>query len=60
MCYGFKVTPTIFMKSAKCQISGQFFVRIYVMRWCTYFEAAQFSFPFVSKKKGAKTPTIYQ
>ena len=39
-----RVTPTIFTKLAKSHISAQFFVRVFVLGWYTYFETEQVLF----------------
>ena len=49
-----KVTPTSFTKSAKCQISAQFFIRMYVLGWYTYFEASQVLFSLCFREKGGQ------
>ena len=43
----------VFTKIAKLQLPAQFFVRIYVLGWYTYFEAAQLLFAFCFREKGA-------
>ena len=42
------------MKLAKSHISAEFFVRVYVLGWYTYFETPQVLFSFVSEKRGSK------
>ena len=57
-----KVTPTscLFTKLARSQVFAQFFVRVFVLGWYTYFETAQISFFLRFREKGLKTLKIYE
>ena len=48
-----------FKKLAKSHISAQFFVRVFVLGWYTYFETAQDLFSLCFREKGVKTLKIY-
>ena len=50
----------LFTKLAKSHISAQFFVRVYVSGWYTYFETPQVLFSFCFREKGVKTQIIYE
>ena len=50
-----KVTPALFTKLAKSHVSAQFFVRVFILGWYTYFETAQISFFLRFREKGVKT-----
>ena len=51
---------SLFTKLAKSHISAEFFVRVYVLRWYTYFETAQVLFLICFREKGVKTVRIYE
>ena len=57
-----KVTPTscLFTKLAKSHISAQFFVRVFVLGWYTYFESAQVLFSLCFREKRVETLRIYE
>ena len=55
-----KVTPTTFTKLAKSHVSAQFFVRVFVSGWYTYFETAQDLFSLCFREKEVKTLKIYE
>ena len=42
------------MKLAKSHISAQFFVRVFVLGWYTYFETAQVLFSIFFPRKGGQ------
>ena len=44
----------IFKKIAKSHLSAQFFIRVFVLGWYTYFEAAQVLFSFCFREKRSK------
>ena len=44
-----------FTKLAKSHISAQFFVRVFVLGWYTYFETAQVLLSLCFREKGVKT-----
>ena len=50
----------LFMKLAKSHISSQFFVRVFVLGWYTYFKTAQVLFSLSFREKGVKTMKIYE
>ena len=49
-----------FTKLSKSHISAQFFVRVFVLGWHTYFETAQVLFSLCFREKGVKTLKIYE
>ena len=55
-----KVTPTTFYEIIKISQSAQFFVRVFVLGWYTYFETAQVFFSLCFQEKGIETLKIYE
>ena len=50
----------LFTKSAKPHISAQFFARMCVLGWYTYFETAQVLFSLCFREKDVKILKIYE